>query len=213
MFKIMKKIISTALMLLCAGCLMAQEPKAVEGRSNFGAMMFVAPEPVIMIATYDAHDNPDVMMAVWGCQCAGDKVKIHLSDHQTTENLQLKKAFTMSFATKATVAESDYFGEVSAREVKDKVARVGFTAHKSPNVDAPIIDQYPVTLECVVESFDNGVLVGRVVNTSAAKEVLDAEGNVDLGKLQPVAFDPVNNTYRIVGDVVGHAWKSGDKFK
>lgn len=209
----MRKIVAAALLMLSVGSGFAQEPKQVEGRSNFGAMMFVAPEPAIMIATYDANDNPDVMMAAWGCQSEGDKVKIHLSDHQTTDNLRLKKAFTMSFATKATVAESDYFGEASAREVKDKVVRVGFTTHKSPNVDAPIIDQYPVTLECVVESFENGVLVGRVINTSAAKEVLDADGNIDLGKLQPVAFDPVNNTYRLVGDVVGHAWKSGDKFK
>ena len=209
----MRKFIVAALLTLSAACSFAQESKPVEGRSNLGAMMFVAPEPAIMIATYDAHDNPDVMMAAWGCQCGGEKVMIHLSDHQTTDNLRLKKAFTLSFATKATVAESDYFGEVSAREVKDKVARAGFTAHKAPNVDAPIIDQYPVTLECVVESFENGVLVGRVVNTSATKNVLDADGNIDWGKLQPVAFDPLSNTYRVIGDVVGHAWKSGDKFK
>lgn len=209
----MRKTLLAALLMMSVGCVWAQEPKPVTGRSNFGAMMFVAPEPVIMIATYDKDDNPDVMMAVWGCQCAGDKVMINLSEHQTTDNLRLKKAFTMSFATKSTVAESDYFGEVSARDEKDKVARAGFTAHKSPNVDAPIIDQYPVALECVVESFDNGLLIGRVVNTSASKDVLDADGNIDWGKLQPVAFDPVSNTYRVIGDVVGHAWKSGDKFK
>lgn len=191
----------------------AQEPKPVEGRSNYGAVMFVAPEPAIMIATYDKDNNPDVMMAAWGCQSDGDKVMIHLSDHQTTDNLRLKKAFTMSFATKTTIAQSDYFGEVSAREVKDKVARVGFTQHKSPNVDAPIIDQYPVALECVVESFNDGVLIGRVVNTSAKSDVVDAEGNIDLGKMEAVAFDPINNTYRVIGDVVGHAWKSGDIYK
>lgn len=190
----------------------AQEVKVVEGRANFAGLTFIAPEPAIMIATYDANNNPDVMMAAWGSQSDGDQIKIHLSEHKTTDNLRLKKAFTVSFATVATLAESDYLGTVSAKEVPDKVKRVGFTTHKAPNVEAPIVDQYPVALECLVVSFENGVLIGKVINTSADKSVLDADGNIDMGKMQVVAFDQVTNTYRTVGDVVGKAWSIGEKY-
>lgn len=209
----MRKIILAIALFMSVASLQAQNVKQVENRANFENLTFVAPEPAIMIGTYDAKGTPDVMMAAWGGQSDGDKIKIHLSKHQTTENLSLKKAFTVSFATVKTMAESDYFGTVSGKEVPNKLQIVGFTSHKSPNVDAPIIDQYPVALECEVVSFENGVLIGKVVNTSAEKDVLDADGNIDLGKMQVICFDPINNTYRIVGDVVGKAWSVGEKFK
>lgn len=211
----MKKLLTVAALLSCMGLaeMNAQETKPVDNRANFGQMMFVAPEPAIMIGTYDAQGVPDVMMAAWGSQCGRDEIMIHLSEHKTTENLRLKRAFTVSFATKETVAQSDYLGMVSAHEVPGKLTKVGFTVHKSPNVDAPIVDQYPVTIECQVVSFEKGVLIGKVVNTSADKSVLDDQGNIDFGKLHPVVFDPVSNTYREVGEVVGQAWKSGETYK
>lgn len=199
-------------MLIGIATAQAQEVKNVEGRANFAGLTFVAPEPAIMIATYDANNNPDVMMAAWASQASGDEIKVHLSEHKTTDNLRLKKAFTVSFATVPTLAESDYLGTVSGKDVPDKVKKVGFTTHKAPNVDAPIIDQYPVALECQVVSFENGVLVGKVINTSADKSVLDADGNIDMGKMQVVAFDQVTNTYRTVGGVIGKAWEIGGKY-
>ena len=192
--------------------LQAQEVKNVEGRANFPGLTFLVPEPAIMIATYDANNNPDVMLAAWASQSDGDKIKVHLSEHKTTDNLRLKKAFTVSFATVPTLAQSDYLGTVSAKDVPDKVKRVGFTTHKAPNVNAPIVDQYPVALECQAVSFENGVLIGKVINTSADKSVLDADGNIDMGKMQVVAFDQVTNTYRTVDGVIGKAWEIGGKF-
>lgn len=208
----MKKLLISLCLLASCAALQAQEVKSVEGRANFARLTFVAPEPAIMIATYDANGTPDVMMAAWGGQSDGDEIKIHLSEHKTTDNLRLRKAFTVSFATVPTLAQSDYFGTVSGKDVPDKVARVGFTARKAPNVDAPIINEYPVALECQVVSFDGGVLVGKVVNTSADPSVLDAQGHIDMGKMQVVAFDQVTNTYRTVGNVVGTAWSIGNKY-
>lgn len=209
----MKRLMICLSILMGLTMLHAQEVKDVNNRANFKNLAFVAPEPAIMIATYDADGTPDVMMAAWGCQSDFNQIKIHLSEHKTTANLRLKKAFTVSFATVPTLAESDYLGTVSANDVPDKVKKAGFTVHKSPNVDAPIVDQYPVALECEVISFENGVLIGKVVNTSADKSVLDVDGNIDMGKMQVVTFDQVTNTYRRVGDVVGKAWSIGEKFK
>ena len=126
------------------------EVKDVEGRKNFGDAGIITPLPAIMIATYDEKENPDVMMAAWGGQCGPKHICFNLSAHKTTENIRLKKAFTVSFASKNDIVQSDYFGIVSANDVPDKVARAGFTVTKSPNVDAPIVNEYPLTLECKV---------------------------------------------------------------
>ncbi len=115
------------------------------------------------------------------------------------------------FADIHTVAESDYFGLVSGHQVPDKVAKAGFTATPSPNVDAPIINEYPLTLECKVVSWADGILIGQVVNQSADERIL-TDGKVDLAKLQPIVFDAAGMCYRAIGDVVGGAWDAGKKF-
>ena len=188
--------------------------KDVEGRKNFGDAAVITPLPAIMIATWDEKENPDVMMAAWGGQCGPKHITFQLSAHKTTENIRLKKAFTISFATKDDIVQSDYFGIVSGNDVPDKVAKAGFTITKSPNVDAPIINEYKLTLECKVVTFDedeNGGarVVGEIVNMSADESILDEEGNIDLGKLQPVIFDSAKRTYRVVGEKVADAWGAG----
>lgn len=194
--------------------------KEVVGRKNFGTKFPVmTPQPCIMIATYDKNQVPDVMMAAWGGQCDFNKITFALGAHKTTDNIRLKKAFTVSFATVENVAESDYFGLVSGKEVPDKVKRVGFTATPSPNVDAPIINEYKLTLECRVVKIEeygkNGgaIVVGEVVNWSVDESILDTEGKVDLTKLKPIVFDSSAFIYRVVGDSVGQAWHSGKRFQ
>ena len=198
---------------------MDHKVKEVPGRRNFGTQHPVmTPQPCIMIATYDENQVPDVMMAAWGGQCDYDKILFDLGAHRTTENIRLKKAFTVSFATEETMAESDYFGLVSGDEVPDKVERAGFTVTPSPNVDAPIINEYRLTLECrVVEMEENAGggarVVGEVVNWSADESILNAEGKVDLDRLKPIVFDSSALIYRALGGSVGQAWRSGKKFQ
>ena len=187
----------------------------VDGRKNFSAdEAIITPAPAVMIATYDADGNPDVMMAAWAGQCGPKHIRFELSQHKTTDNIRLKKAFTISFASKANVKESDYFGIVSGFDVKDKVAAAGFTATKSPNVDAPVVNEYPLTLECRLLSItgkpgEGGTVTGEIVNMSAKEEILDANGKVDLDKLQPVIWDASANVYRVVGEKVGDAFSAG----
>ena len=190
------------------------EVKAVEGRKNFSDKAVITPLPAIMIATWDENKNPDVMMAAWGGQCGPKHITFILSKHKTTDNIRLKKAFTVSFATKNDIVQSDYFGIVSGNDVPDKVAKAGFTVIPSPNDDAPIINEYKLTLECKAVTFDedgNGGarVVGEIVNMSADESILDEQGNIDLAKLQPVIFDSAKSEYRVVGEKVGTAWGSG----
>ena len=187
--------------------------KEVSGRKNFGPdhALVTTPQPCVMIATWDKDHNPDVMMAAWAGQYDYKRIVVSLSKHKTTENLELTGAFTVSFADVRTVAESDYFGLVSGNKVPDKVAKVGFTVTPSPNVDAPIINEYPLTLECKVVSWGDGILVGEVVNQSASESIL-TDGKIDLAKLQPIVFDAAGMCYRAIGEVVGGAWNAGKKF-
>ena len=185
----------------------------VAGRKNFGPShaLMTTPQPCVMIATWDDNKNPDVMMAAWAGQYDHNQIVISLSKHKTTENLEKTGAFTVSFADERTVAESDYFGLVSGNQVPDKVAKVGFTVTPSPNVDAPIVDQYPLTLECRVVSFGDGVLIGEVVNQSADESIL-TDGKIDLTKLKPIVFDAAGMCYRALGEEVGKAWEAGKVF-
>ena len=227
----MKKILATmaAMLLTLAACTSKsnqdnqnvnekmekkEKPQAVEGRKNFGSShaLVTTPQPCVMIATWDKDHNPDVMMAAWAGQLDYTKIVISLSKHKTTDNLAETGAFTVSFADERTVAESDYFGLVSGNDVPDKVAKVGFTVTPSPNVDAPIINEYPLTLECRVVSFEDGMLIGEVVNQSADESIL-TDGKVDLTKLKPIVFDAAGMCYRAIGDSVGQAWGSGKKYQ
>ena len=217
----MKKVFIFALaaLLSVAGCKntennntenMSNNFKEVEGRKNFGSAraLMTTPQPCVMIATWDKDHNPDVMMAAWAGQLDYKQSVISLSNHKTTDNLELTRAFTISFADERTVMESDYFGLVSGNNVPDKVAKAGFTITPSPNVDAPIINEYPLTLECKMVSFEDGVLIGEVVNMSADENIL-TDGKVDLAKLKPIVFDAAGMCYRSVGDIVGKAWGAG----
>ena len=220
----MKKtlFLAIALTVMAVGCKNQQNTdtmnnnealKEVAGRKNFGPnhALVTTPQPCVMIATWDKDRNPDVMMAAWAGQYDAHQIVVSLSKHKTTENLELTGAFTVSFADIHTVAESDYLGMVSGNNVPDKVARVGFTTMPSPNVDAPIINEYPLTLECKVVSWEGGILVGEVVNQSADERIL-TDGKVDLAKLQPIVFDAAGMCYRSIGEVVGGAWNAGKKF-
>ena len=181
-------------------------------RKNFGAKPVMYPQPVLIIATYDENGVPNAMNAAWGITTDYKEITISLSEHKTTDNLAVRKAFTVSMATEDQVIPCDYVGIESGRKAPDKFAKAGFHATKSEFVDAPLIDELPMALECRVKSFNDGILVGEIVNVSADESVL-TDGKVDPKKLKPITFDPINNTYIGLGEVVGEAFKDGNKIK
>ena len=183
-------------------------------RKNFGAKPWVYPQPVLIIGTYDADGKPDAMNAAWGGQYSENQVMLCLGKHRTTENIKLKKAFTVSFATAAQVVASDYVGIVSADDTPDKMERSGFTTTKSEFVDAPVINELPLTLECRLVKFnEDGNVIGEIVNASADESILDSSGNIDSAKLDAIIFDPANAAYIRLGEKVGNAFKDGAKLK
>jgi len=177
-------------------------------RKNLGKKIEFVPLPVAVIGTYDEKGKANAMTAAWCGIIDYGKIYVSLSKHKTTDNLEINKAFTLSFATKNTEVISDYFGVVSG-EKEDKIAKAGVHISKSEYVNAPIIEEYPLTLECSVESFRNGILVGNVENVTMDDDYLTNEGKIDIEKMGLIIFDMTNNTYREIGKVMGKAFKDG----
>lgn len=159
---------------------------------------------------------PDAMNAAWGGISEADEISMCLSPgHKTVKKIFARKAFTVSMADAAHVVECDYVGVVSGNDVPNKLEVAGFHTTKSELVDAPIIDELPIAVECELISYDpeSCRMVGKIVNVSVDEKVLDENGNVDVAKAAPITFDSFNNTYVKLGDVVGSAFKDGFKLK
>lgn len=180
-------------------------------RKNFGAKPVLYPQPVFIIASYDENRIPDAMNAAWGGISEMSELSMCISpEHKTTENILARKAFTVSMATVETLTACDYVGIVSANDVPDKFARAGFTAEKSEFVDAPLIKELPMAVECKLISYDSETcrMVGEIVNVSADEAIL-TNGRIDPKKLNPITFDPANNAYIALGERVGNAFRDG----
>lgn len=183
-------------------------------RKNLGPDPLLYPQPVMIIGTYDKDGNANAMNAAWGGIVGYDEIIIDLSKHKTTENILETKAFTVSMADEAHVVPSDYVGLVSGAKVPDKISRAGFTITKSSYVNAPIINELPVALECeLIKVIDGGKYLGRIVNVSADESVLGTDGKISLDNFRPIIFDPVHHGYYGFGNKVGDAFKDGSRLK
>ena len=186
-------------------------------RKDFGPKTWLYPMPVLIIGTYDKNGIPNAMNAAWGGIYDYNQITISLGSHVTTDNIRKSKAFTVSVATLKTLQASDYVGLFSQNKVHNKLEKAGLHAFKSKFVNAPLFEEYPFTLECKLISLDGdmgegGTLIGEIVNISIDESVL-TNNKVDIKKLQPITFDPVNNKYLLIEGEAGDAFKAGLKLK
>ncbi len=183
-------------------------------KKNLGVVPAVYPMPVLMVAAYDENGKVNVMNAAWGMICKPDRIALFIDeDHKTTQNLLKTKAFTVSIADKDHMDVADFFGIASGNRMEDKFERTGYTAAKSEFVNAPVIDEFPVVMECeladVVENDSFYCIVGKIANVAAEEDVLSENGKVDPAKLQALIFDQFQNGYYVTGEKVGQAWNAG----
>lgn len=184
-------------------------------RKNFGAKPILYPQPVFIIASYDEAGVPDAMNAAWGGISESNEISMCLSEnHKTVKNILARKAFTVSMATADTVVPCDYVGLVSGNTVPDKMAKAGFHTVKSAFVDAPLIEELPMAVECKLISYDaeSCCMVGEIVNVCADESVL-TDGNIDPMKLRPITYDGMNHAYHVLGEKVGNAFHDGAALK
>ena len=170
-------------------------------RKNFGAKPWTYPQPVFILAAYDENGTPNAMNAAWGGISEDKELSMCISEGH--------------MATAEQAVACDYVGIESGNQVADKVTKAGWHTTESEFVDAPLIDELPMAVECRLVSYDpeSCRLVGEIVNVSADESVLDENGKIDPDKLRPITFDPIHNAYRVLGEKVGNAFQDGAKLK
>lgn len=181
-------------------------------RKNFGPKPYMYPMPVLIIATYDENDVPNAMNAAWGTIADYNQVALYLAkDHKTVKNILERGSFTVSMADEEHLQAADYVGIVSGNSVPDKCEKAGFTMVKSEFVDAPLIEELSLAMECRLVSYDeeSELLIGEIVNVCADEKILDEEGKIDPAKLKPIIYDSANHGYWSLGKKVGNAFKDG----
>ena len=182
-------------------------------RKNFGKKSWLYPMPVLIVATYNEAGEPNAMTAAWGGMYTINTIGACISDrHKTTANFLATKAFTVSLATAEQIIACDFVGIVSGKDEHDKFTKAGFHAIPSKYVNAPTIEELPMTLECEVVKYDqeSNHLVGRIINVSADESIL-TDGKIDIRKLRPITYDPINHHYIELGEIVGNAFSDGKK--
>ena len=177
----------------------------------------IFPMPVLLISTFNEDGSVDVMNAAWGTMLERDQVALNLTEtHKTVQNIKARKGFVVHIADAKHVVEADYFGIVSSNKEPDKFAKSGMTFTKSDLVDAPIINEFPIALECEFIEYQNNAtgigVIGKVLRTSAEENLLK-DGKVDIDALEAIAFDPYTHGYYKVGGRIGEAFKDGLKIK
>lgn len=177
----------------------------------------IFPMPVLMVATYNEDGSVNVMNAAWGTMQDRGIVALNLTEsHKTVKNIKARGAFTVSIADASHVTEADYFGVESGNQTADKFARSGLTASRAETVDAPVINEFPLCLECEFIEYQGGQygcgVMGRVTNVTASESVM-VNGTLDMSLVNAIAFDPYTHGYYKVTERVGEAFKDGLKLK
>lgn len=185
-------------------------------RKSFGPKSAAYPMPVFILAAYDESGTPNAMNAAWGGISEENEISICVSaTHKTTENILLKKAFTVSMGTADQTTACDYVGLASGKQTPDKFEKAGFHALPAEKVDAPLIAELPVALECRLRAYDPETcrLVGEIVNVSVDEAVLDEQGLPDVRKIRPITYDSFTHNYIALGEIVGKAFHDGNSLR
>ncbi len=185
-------------------------------RKNLKNKAYIYPLPVLIVGTYDENGVPDAMNAAWGTVCDNAQVSLYLSaSHKSVKNLLKTGEFTVAIGDRENVIPCDYVGVVSANDTPDKLQKTGWHIQKSQIVNAPIIEELPLVLECKLLSYDEESenCIGEVVGVSADERILNADGKIDLRKFHPIAYATDTHEYYTLGEKVGDAFSDGKKLK
>ena len=183
-------------------------------KKNLGSIPGLFPMPVVIVSAYDREGIPNAMTAAWAQITDMDKIALFVDpDHRTMKNIQETKAFTVAIADVAHMAEADFIGIVSGNNMPDKLEKSGFHVTKSEFVNAPLIEELPVSMDCeladIIDTEDVYAMVGKIVNICAEDRIIGEDGKVNPDQIHALIFDQFRNGYYAVGEMVGQAWNAG----
>ena len=77
----------------------------------------------------------------------------------------------------------------------------------------PVIQEFPLTLECKVVEAKHEIygfhVIGEIVGILAEENIINEAGKVEPEKLNTFIFDQFQNGYYAVGEKIGQAWNAG----
>ena len=185
-------------------------------KKNLGVLPAIFPMPVLMVGTYDSEEKVDVMNAAWGMMVDMKRIALNLTEsHKTVKNIKEKGFFTVGIADLNHIVEADFVGIVSGNNKGDKFEKSGLHATKSEYVNAPIIEEFPITMECKFIEYQDGEygcgVIGEIVNVVADEKVLNENNKIDSSKINAILYDTFNHGYYKVGEKVGQAFSDGKR--
>jgi flavin reductase (DIM6/NTAB) family NADH-FMN oxidoreductase RutF len=188
-------------------------------KKSLGAKTLAIPTPVWVIGSYDKNDKPNAMTVAWGGICCSKPPSVTISLRKATytyDCLMQRKAYTVNIPSQKQIAEADYCGIASGRKT-DKFADTGLTAVKSEHVDAPLIEEFPLVLECKVNhTLEVGLhtlFIAEIMNVRVDDNIVSNNGLPELSKLQPILYSPADHGYYTSGAQIGEAYEIGKKFQ
>ncbi len=172
----------------------------------------IFPMPVLMIGTYNEDGSTNLMNAAWGMAQSMTHLKLCLTEsHKTVKNMKRTGYCTVALGTEEHMTAADFVGLVSGNSVGDKFEKTGLHSQKSENVDAPVIEEFPICMECKVIGFENDGTLVEVVNVLADEKYINEDGTLNLSEMGILAYDPYGHGYYKVGEKVGQAFNEGKK--
>ena len=185
---------------------------------SLGARVLAIPTPVWVVGTYDKEGKPNVMTAAWGGVCCSRPPCVNVSLRKATYsygNIVERLAFTINIPGVEHVAEVDFIGTASGRDV-DKIAITGLTPVRSGLVDAPYVAEFPLVLECkVIHSLEIGLhtqFIGEILDVKAEESAVSDRNAPDIGVVNPFVYSPGNRTYHAIGRSLGLAHTSRGEY-
>ena len=183
-------------------------------KKSIGAKTIVYPTPVFIVGTYDKKGNPNAMNVAWGGISCSSPPCVSISVREATYthgNIKDKKAFTVNIPSESHIKEADYFGIASGKN-EDKFATTGLTPVKSELVDAPYIQEFPLTLECkLVNITELGLhthFTGEIMDVKVDENLMN-NGNPDIEQIKPFLYDPSSRFYYSIGKQLEKAFSAG----
>jgi flavin reductase (DIM6/NTAB) family NADH-FMN oxidoreductase RutF len=179
------------------------------------------PAPAVVASAYDEEGRADACTLAFATMCSHHPPAVMIAINTTLKRKTLKsilqtKEFCIGFPSVEHMAEVDYLGIESGYNA-DKLAKVNYSHHKAEKVNAPIIDEFKVSLECrvmhIAEVGSHTQITGEIVNVQADEEVLNDKNKIDFKLLDPLAYDDITHSYYRTGDKIADAFKAGLKFK
>ncbi len=158
------------------------------------------------------------MTAAWGGICCSKPPALNVSLRSATYShgcIVEQKAFTVNIPSVAQAAEADFVGMASGRDM-NMFEVTGLTPEKSSLVNAPMVKEFSMCVECsLIHTLEIGLhtlFVGEVLDVKVDSDYLDASGKFDPQKIDPFIFVPEQRLYFGLGEQVGKAFSIGTRF-